>query len=63
MNLSRRYLQPILGKILIILLPISIIIYLLRGVGILSGMSGGVILVLFMLSFITIIAYGLEKTK
>jgi hypothetical protein len=63
MNLSRRHLRVILGYIVIISVPLSIIIYLLRGIGILSGMSGGVILLLFFLAAVSTLAYGLEKTR
>jgi hypothetical protein len=63
MNLYRRHLRVILGYIVIISVPLSIIIYLLRGIGILSGMSGGVILLLFFLASVSTIAYGLEKTR
>lgn len=63
MNLSRRHLRVILGYIVIISVPLSIIIYLLRGIGILSGMSGGVILLLFFLASVSTLAYGLEKTR
>lgn len=63
MNLSRRYLIQILGYILIILLPITLVIYLLRGIGVLGGISGGVILFLLLFSWLCAIAYGLEKTQ
>jgi len=63
MNLYRRHFRVILGYIVIISVPLSIIIYLLRGIGILSGMSGGVILLLFFLASVSTIAYGLEKTR
>ena len=63
MNLYRRHFRVILGYIVIISVPLSIIIYLLRGIGILSGMSGGVILLLFFLACVSTIAYGLEKTR
>lgn len=63
MNFSRRNLRQLLGSVIIILVPITIIVYLLRGIGILSGMSGGVLLWLLVLSSIPTIAYGLEKTR
>ena len=63
MNLSRRHFRVILGYVVIISVPLSIIIYLLRGIGILSGMSGGVILLLFFLASVSTLAYGLEKTR
>ncbi|ELR99604.1 hypothetical protein GLO73106DRAFT_00034560 [Gloeocapsa sp. PCC 73106] len=63
MNLSRRSLHQILASTILILVPMTIIIYLLRGLSILAGMSGGVILLLLLLSCFAIVGYGLEKTR
>ncbi len=43
--------------------PIAIVVYLLRGFGILTGIPGGIILFLILLSIGTGIMYGIEKTK
>ncbi|TVQ44929.1 MAG: hypothetical protein EA365_09070 [Gloeocapsa sp. DLM2.Bin57] len=61
--MSRRYWREFLRYLVIISIPLSTIIYLLRGIGILSGMSGGVILLLFLLASVSTITYGLEKTR
>lgn len=61
--MSIRYWREFLRYLVIISIPLSIIIYLLRGIGILSGMSGGVILLLFLLASVSTITYGLEKTR
>lgn len=50
------------GRLLSIFLPLFLFIYVLRGFEIISFLPGGIILILIMLSLITGIIYGLEKT-
>lgn len=63
MIFSYRYLNHILGYAVMILLPMTLIIYLLRGLGILGNMAGGVILLLLLSSLLTGISYLLAKTR
>jgi hypothetical protein len=63
MNLSRRNFRVIIGYGVLILVPLTFLIYLFRGFGLLSGMSGGVILLLIIFTLSTLIAFGLEKTR
>ncbi|MDJ0715673.1 MAG: hypothetical protein QNJ54_15820 [Prochloraceae cyanobacterium] len=63
MNQFRRYGNLIFGSLFAISLSLTIVIYLLRGFGIVTSISGGIILVLIALSLITGIIFGIEWTK
>ncbi|MBD1923343.1 hypothetical protein H6F77_20040 [Microcoleus sp. FACHB-831] len=52
-----------LGYVFSIVLTLSIVIYLLRGFGVLTSLPGAVYLVLFLLSIVTGLAYGVQKTR
>ncbi len=63
MSNQSKYRIKLLEKTGMIVIPLTVFIYVLRGLAILSWMSGGVIVFLGMMSFITIIIYGIEKTR
>jgi hypothetical protein len=42
---------------------VTLLVYMLRGMGILSFLPGGMILLLILLSVVTGILYGVDKTK
>ncbi|GFE70059.1 hypothetical protein [Chroococcus sp. FPU101] len=55
--------MSILARLFISLIALTLITYLLRGLGILTFIPGGVILVLLALSILSGIFYGIEKTR
>lgn len=57
-----RYNRKLVPRLLSVFLPITLIIYVLRGFEVLSFLPGAIILWLMMLSLVTGIIYGLEKT-
>ncbi len=63
MNVFRGFNAQVLAYMLAISVPLTILLYLLRGFGILSNMPGGVILFFMLVSVISGIMYILEKTK
>lgn len=44
-------------------LAVTLLVYILRGIGILTFLPGGLIWLLILLSVITGILYGVDKTK
>ncbi|MDB9506560.1 MAG: hypothetical protein GPI96_12525 [Microcystis aeruginosa BS13-02] len=44
-------------------LLVTVLVYILRGIGILSFLPGGLILLLILSSVITGILYGIDKTR
>lgn len=63
MSKSTRSRISIFAYLFAISLGLTLIIYLLRGFGILTFFPGGVILVLIAMSLLTGLIYGIEKTK
>jgi hypothetical protein len=59
----KRWRSSSLGQLFWLILGLTLLVYILRGIGILSFIPGGVILLLLALSLILGIAYGLEKTN
>jgi hypothetical protein len=59
----KRWRSSSLGQLFWLILGVTLLVYILRGIGILSFIPGGVILLLLALSLILGIAYGLEKTN
>jgi len=57
-----RYDRKLVPRLLSVFLPIALILYVLRGFEVLSFLPGAIILLMMMLSLITGIIYGLEKT-
>lgn len=55
--------MSILARLLISLIALTLITYLLRGLGLLTFIPGGVILILIALSILSGILYGIEKTR
>lgn len=55
--------MSILARLFISFIALTLITYLLRGLGLLTFIPGGVILVLFALSILSGILYGIEKTR
>ncbi|WP_181280601.1 hypothetical protein [Aphanothece hegewaldii] len=55
--------MSILARVLISLIGLTLITYLLRGLGLLTFIPGGVILILIALSILFGILYGVEKTR
>ncbi|WP_175561088.1 hypothetical protein [Hydrococcus rivularis] len=51
-----------LGYLFAISLLVTLVVYLMRGLGILTFIPGGIILFLFALSILTGIIYGIAKT-
>ncbi|OKH23465.1 hypothetical protein NIES593_09545 [Hydrococcus rivularis NIES-593] len=52
----------VLGYLFAISLLVTLVVYLMRGLGILTFIPGGIILFLFALSILTGIIYGIAKT-
>ena len=44
-------------------LLVTVLVYILRGMGILSFLPGGLILLLILSSVVTVIIYGIDKTR
>ncbi len=63
MSSSPRREQSILARLFWTVVPITILVYLLRGFGIITFIYGGIISVLLLLSLAVSIAYGIEKTR
>jgi hypothetical protein len=59
----KRWRSSSLGQLFWLILGLTLLVYVLRGIGILSFIPGGVILLLLALSLILGIAYGLQKTN
>jgi 1,4-dihydroxy-2-naphthoate octaprenyltransferase len=55
--------MSILARLLLSLIALTLITYLLRGLGLLTFIPGGVILILIALSILSGILYGIEKTR
>ncbi|MEQ9625994.1 hypothetical protein [Coleofasciculus chthonoplastes] len=53
----------IYAYIFAISVAVTIVVYIFRGVGILSFIPGGILLLLILLSIATGIIYGVQKTK
>ena len=53
----------ILRRAVVTLLPLTIIIYVMRGLGILTFIPGGIIYLLILLSVASLILYGIDKTR
>ncbi|MEQ9484369.1 hypothetical protein [Coleofasciculus sp. F4-SAH-05] len=53
----------IYAYIFAISVAVTIVVYIFRGVGILSFIRGGILLLLILLSIATGIIYGVQKTK
>lgn len=53
----------ILRRGVVTLLPLTIIIYVMRGLGILTFIPGGIIYLLILLSVAALILYGIDKTR
>jgi hypothetical protein len=51
------------GYIFVLFLVLTLIVYVSRGLGILTFIPGGILLVLMALSLITGIVYGISKTQ
>jgi len=51
------------APIFVVVVAITIAVYILRGVGILTFIPGGILLLLILLSIVTGIAYAIEKNK
>ena len=52
-----------LKSIFFAFLLVTVLVYLLRGMGILSFLPGGLILLLILSSVVTGIIYGIDKTR
>ncbi|MGK7877903.1 MAG: hypothetical protein AB4426_32730 [Xenococcaceae cyanobacterium] len=63
MSHPRRSGTSMFGYLFAFFVPITFLVWLLRGFGILTGIPGGIILLLIVLSIGTGIIYGIEKTK
>jgi hypothetical protein len=53
----------IFRRLVVTLVPTTLIIYLLRGLRLLTFIPGGIIYLLILLSLISIILYGIDKTR
>lgn len=55
--------MSLVGKAFVIVFPITLVVYILRGMGILTFIPGGSILVLLLMSFYTGIFWLIGKTR
>ena len=55
--------ESIFARAFLATLVVTILVYLLRGFGILTFIPGGIITLLILLSLATGIVYGVDKTK
>ncbi len=62
MQRTRKKLKRFLSLSLMIALPLSLILYILRGFGFLGFLSGGVILVCFLITIFSAVSLFLVKT-
>lgn len=53
----------IFRRLVVTLVPTTLIVYLLRGLRLLTFIPGGIIYLLILLSLIAIILYGIDKTR
>ena len=53
----------IFRRLVVTLVPTTLIVYLLRGFRLLTFIPGGIIYLLILLSLIAIILYGIDKTR
>lgn len=53
----------IFRRLVVTLVPTTLIVYLLRGLRLLTFIPGGIIYLLILLSLISIILYGIDKTR
>ncbi|GEA27469.1 hypothetical protein MiAbW_02034 [Microcystis aeruginosa NIES-4325] len=59
MRLNSNYLKSLFFSFLLV----TVLVYILRGMGILSFLPGGLILLLILSSVVTGIIYGIDKTR
>jgi hypothetical protein len=52
-----------LKSLFFVFLLVTVLVYILRGMGILSFLPGGLILLLILSSVVTGIIYGIDKTR
>jgi hypothetical protein len=50
-------------SLFLISLGVTLLVYILRGIGVLSFLPGGMILLLILISVVTGILYGVDKTR
>ncbi len=62
MRKNTHYFSLVLQYLFLSVVPVSIIIYILRGLGVISFINGGLILFLIILSVFTVIFYLIDKT-
>ena len=62
MRKNTHYLSQVLTYLLLSVVPLTIILYIFRGLGIIAFMPGGLILFLIILSAFTVIFYLIDKT-
>ncbi|MBR8827373.1 MAG: hypothetical protein DSM107014_05620 [Gomphosphaeria aponina SAG 52.96 = DSM 107014] len=63
MNQFLRSYGSIFRWLFLFLLPVTLVVYVLRGFGVLAGIPGGIILCLVISTLITGIIYGIDQTK
>ena len=63
MRQFRRYGALIFGCLFIFSFILTVLVYLLRGSGILPNLPGGIIIFLILLAIVTGIIFGIEQTK
>ncbi len=59
----RRYGSLIFGGLFVASFSLSLLLYLLRGSGVLVNLPGGIILFLMAVAIVTGIIFGIEQTK
>jgi predicted tellurium resistance membrane protein TerC len=62
-TIDKILLIPMLGQLFLIFLGSTLIVYLLRGLGILTFLPGGIILILGIASLILGLWYGIQRSQ
>ena len=62
MRKHTRLVSKILNNLFVTVVPLTIILYVLRGIGLLSFLKGGIILFLIVFSIFIVIFYLIDKT-
>ena len=62
-TIDKILLIPMLGQLFLIFLGATLVVYLLRGLGILTFLPGGIILILGIASLILGLWYGIQRSQ